>query len=56
MQTQLEQPQLQRPQIVLREEVLTVVLSLQISFHQRQEKHKSRLSTIMVVQLGLSCL
>ena len=56
MQIQLEQPQLQRPQSVLREEVLAVVLLLQISFHQRQEMHLSRLSAVMVVQLGLSWL
>ena len=37
-------------------EVLAMVLLLQISFHQRQEKHLSRLSAVMVVQLGLSCL
>ena len=41
---------------MLREEVLAVVLSLQISFHQRRERHLSRLSAIMVVQLGLSWL
>ena len=35
-------------------EVLAMVLLLQISFHQRQEKHLSRLSAVMVVQLGLS--
>ena len=39
-----------------REEVLAVVLLLQISFHQQQEMHLSRLSAVMVVQLGPSWL
>ena len=54
MQRQLEQPQLQRPQSVPREEVLAVVLSLQTSFHQKRGLHLSGLSAFMVVQLGLS--
>ena len=33
-----------------------MVLLLQISFHQQQELHFSRLSAAMVVQLGLSWL
>ena len=56
MQIQLEQPQWQRPQIMLREEVLGVVLLLQISFNQQRGLHLSRLSAVMVVQLGLSWL
>ena len=36
-----------------REEVLGVVLLLQISFHQLRGLHLSRLSAVMVVQLGL---
>ena len=34
------------------EEVLGVVLSLQISFHQHSEPPSNRLSVVMVVQLG----
>ena len=51
-----EQQQLQPPQIVQREEVLGVESRLQISFHQHRGKLLSRLSVVMVVQLGLSCL
>jgi len=52
MQMQQEQPQLQPPKSLLREEVLGVVLSLQISFHQLRGPLSRRLSIVMVVQLG----
>ena len=52
MQRQLEQPQLQRPQSVPREEVLAVEWLLHISFHQKQGIDLSVLSVFMVVHLG----
>ena len=55
MLIQREQQQLQSPQSVQREEVLGVVWSLQISFHQLRGPLSRRLSIVMVVQLGLSC-
>ena len=39
-----------------REEVLGVEYRLQINFHQHRGQLLSRLSIVMVVQLGLSCL
>ena len=55
MQRQLKQQQLQMLQSVPREEVLTVVLSLQISsLHQHRGQQLRRLSILMVVHIGLS--
>ena len=56
MLTQREHQQLQPPQIVQREEVLGVESRLQISSHQHRGQLLSRLSVVIVVQLGLSCL
>ena len=55
MLIQREQQQWQPPQSVQREEVLGVEFRLQISFHQHRGQPLSRLSDVMVVQLGLSC-
>ena len=54
MQRQPEQPQLQRPQSMPREEVLVVESRSQITFHQERGVDLSVLSVFMVVHLGLS--
>ena len=54
MQRQPEQPQLQRPQSVPREEVLVVELLLLTSFHQEHRLDFDALRVFMVVHLGLS--